>query len=554
MSSVNAVSPRSTAVDPRLTEVTARLVEAGTLSQADLLRAERAAQSSGTRLDRALRQLGLVSDDALLTAFEAVLGLPRHDGQPPDEELQTGLSPAFLEHARCLPLRLVDDVLTVGVEDPLDDFLVAALSARTGYKIERRLMAPGAFDRLKGALGVAAQVSSLAELADFDGGGDEDASRLKDLASDAPIIRLVNTMIEAAIEERASDIHLTATAGRGSRLRFRVDGVLRDMEPPSAGLHAAVISRIKIMAGLDIAERRLPQDGRMRVTSRGRPVDIRVATMPHAHGEGAVLRVLDRSAVKLSLADLGFDDTLVSSLDRAIAWPHGLFLVTGPTGSGKTTTLYSALLRLASPERNIVTVEDPVEFDLPGVNQVQVARKIGLDFAGVLRAVLRQDPDVIMVGEIRDRETASVAMQAALTGHLVLATVHTNTAAGAVPRLIDMGIEPYLLASTLRGALSQRLVRKLCVHCRKAVATVQGSFECEAVGCASCHGTGYKGRAAIGETLEVGAELLELLSNGASEGTLAKAGVRRSLAEDGWARVASGETSRDELRRVIGAG
>jgi general secretion pathway protein E len=353
----------------------------------------------------------------------------------------------------------------------------------------------------------------------------------------------------------------------GLRIRYRVDGLLRDAEPPPAELHQALVSRIKIMAGLDIAERRLPQDGRIRIAWRGREIDLRVATMPHMNGEGVVLRVLDRSSVALDFESLGFFQTHIVSIGNILREPHGIFLVTGPTGSGKTTTLYAALQTIATPDRNIITVEDPIEYQLDGINQIQVNRKIGLDFAGALRAVLRQDPDIIMVGEIRDQETAAVANQAALTGHLVLATIHTNTAVAALPRLVDMGVEPYLLASTIRGTMAQRLLRKLCSNCRRRGelpswqkhlwrdkgADIDTCYE--AVGCETCQGTGYAGRIAIAEIMPMTDRIRNRLIEKADESelsSLAKQAGMVSMLEDGLSKAAAGMTSIGEVLRVAG--
>ena len=548
----------------------ARLVGGGHVAAPALERARPAAASEGMRLDRVLNRLGLVADDALIAARSAVAGLAvvaaaELPAEPPPVE---GLAPAFLKTARCLPIAVAGGRLVLAVEDPLDRFTPAAVAARTGLMVEVRVARPAdleaALQRLavvetaEGAAGAAAPGNAAALRDDLD--------RLRDLASDAPVVRFVNAVIERAVELGASDIHLSATAA-GSRLRLRVDGILRDLEPPPPDLHAAVISRVKIMSGLDIAERRLPQDGRIRVGARGRELDLRVATMPHAHGEGVVLRLLDRAAVPLVFAPLGLSPHVVAALEAALAVPHGLVVVTGPTGSGKTTTLYAALRRLTGPERNIVTVEDPVEFHLEGINQIQVSRRIGLDFAHALRAVLRQDPDVIMVGEIRDRETASVATQAALTGHLVLATVHTNTAAGALPRLVDMGVEPFLLASTVQGAMAQRLVRRLCPDCRRPsafAATLLGEAAAageavayEAVGCERCNGTGYRGRVAIAEFLPMTDGLRARLMAGADEASiaaLARAEGMVDLRSDGLAKARAGATSLSEVFRVAGAG
>ena len=362
---------------------------------------------------------------------------------------------------------------------------------------------------------------------------------LLEAADDAPIIRLLNALLTQAAKEGASDIHIEPYE-RHSSVRFRIDGSLREVVQPHRGLHAALISRLKIMADLDIAEKRLPQDGRISLRLGQRAIDVRVSTLAGAHGERAVLRLLDKSESRLSLASVGMGGQTLTRFARLIEQPHGIILVTGPTGSGKTTTLYSALQTLDAQTQNILTVEDPIEYELPGVGQTQVNPKIDLTFAKALRAILRQDPDVIMIGEIRDFETAQIAIQASLTGHLVLATLHTNDACSAVTRLMDMGVEPFLLSSSLLGALAQRLVRRVCPVC-------------SAKGCESCHQTGYQGRTGIFELLSVDAHMRELIHNQASEAELKRAalsGGMQLMREDGQRLVDEGVTTLEELVRV----
>ncbi len=362
---------------------------------------------------------------------------------------------------------------------------------------------------------------------------------LLETSDDAPIIRLLNALLTQAARDGASDIHIEPYE-RHSAVRFRVDGSLREVVQPNRALHAALISRLKIMADLDIAEKRLPQDGRISLRIGTRAVDVRVSTLPNAHGERAVLRLLDKSGSKLSLPSVGMQGDTLARFQGLIAQPHGIVLVTGPTGSGKTTTLYSALGTLDASTVNIMTVEDPIEYELPGVGQTQVNPKIDLDFAKALRAILRQDPDVIMIGEIRDFETAQIAIQASLTGHLVLATLHTNDAASAVTRLTDMGVEPFLLSSSLLGVLAQRLVRKFCAHCAGA-------------GCAECNATGYSGRTGVFELLVTDDAIRAMVHRQASEADIrdaAVAGGMKLMREDGEMLVAAGVTSREELVRV----
>ncbi|RPE73060.1 type II secretion system protein E (GspE) [Tibeticola sediminis] len=371
---------------------------------------------------------------------------------------------------------------------------------------------------------------------------------LLEASDDAPIIRMLNALLTQAARDGASDIHIEPYE-RSSSVRFRVDGTLREVVRPNRALHGALISRLKIMAELDIAEKRLPQDGRISLRIGTRAVDVRVSTLPSAHGERAVLRLLDKSESRLTLEAVGMQGDVLERFTQLIAQPHGILLVTGPTGSGKTTTLYAALQRLDAATLNIMTVEDPIEYELPGIGQTQVNPKIELDFARALRAILRQDPDVIMIGEIRDHETAQIAIQASLTGHLVLATLHTNDAASAVTRLTDMGVEPFLLSSSLLGVLAQRLVRRLCAHCKRQDA--EGAWH--PVGCAECGHTGYAGRTGIFELLAADEAIRALIHAQAGEAEIRAAGLAagmRLMREDGERLVASGVTSREELLRV----
>jgi general secretion pathway protein E len=371
---------------------------------------------------------------------------------------------------------------------------------------------------------------------------------LLEAANDAPIIRMLNALLTQAAKDGASDIHIEPYE-RSSAVRFRVDGTLREVVQPNKALHAALISRLKIMAELDIAEKRLPQDGRISLRIGGRAIDVRVSTLPSAHGERAVLRLLDKGEARFTLESLGMSGDTLAKFKRLTQQPHGIVLVTGPTGSGKTTTLYAGLGQVDTSTTNVLTVEDPVEYELPGIGQTQVNPKIELTFARALRAILRQDPDVIMIGEIRDFETAQIAIQASLTGHLVLATLHTNDAPSAVTRLTDMGVEPFLLSSSLLGVLAQRLVRKLCTACRKP----DDKGRWHPVGCAACGNTGYKGRTGIYELMVADTSVQSLIHSRAAESQLfvaaEKAGMR-TMREDGERLVAEGVTSLEELLRV----
>jgi general secretion pathway protein E len=377
---------------------------------------------------------------------------------------------------------------------------------------------------------------------------------LLEAQDDAPVIRMINALFTQAARDGASDIHIEPFETH-SVVRYRVDGTLRDVVSPRKALHAALISRIKIMAHMDIAEKRMPQDGRIALRVGGRPIDVRVSTLPTGHGERAVLRLLDKEAGRLQLEKLGMAAGVLGTLDDLIRQPHGIVLVTGPTGSGKTTTLYAALARLDASTTNILTVEDPIEYDLPGISQTQVNAKIDMSFALALRAILRQDPDVIMIGEIRDLETAQIAVQASLTGHMVLATLHTNDSISAVTRLMDMGVEPFLLASSLLGVLAQRLVRRLCQHCRQPHEGAGGRMTWRAVGCPRCNNTGYSGRTGIHELFVVDDAIRRLVHEGKSEQsmrTVASASGMRTMRDDGQRWIDQGITSPEEILRVTG--
>lgn len=375
---------------------------------------------------------------------------------------------------------------------------------------------------------------------------------LLETQDDAPVIRMINALFAQAARDGASDMHIEPYETH-SVVRYRVDGVLRDVVSPRRALHSALISRIKIMAHLDIAEKRLPQDGRIALRVGGRPIDVRVSTLPTGHGERAVLRLLDKEAGRLQLEKLGMSPSVLAQLDHLIRQPHGIVLVTGPTGSGKTTTLYAALARLDASTSNILTVEDPIEYDLPGISQTQVNAKIDMTFALALRAILRQDPDVIMIGEIRDLETAQIAVQASLTGHLVLATLHTNDATSAVTRLVDMGVEPFLLASSLLGVLAQRLVRKLCPECRAPETLSDGKVVYRPVGCEACNHTGYSGRSGIHELFTVDGDVRRLIHEGRDEQAIRQQALRsgmRTLRDDGQRWIDTGATAPEEILRV----
>jgi general secretion pathway protein E len=462
----------------------------------------------------------------------------------------------FLRSARIVPLGQEGDVLTLGMADSADTATADAVALATGLRVQPVALSDGeieaALDRLFGGGEPTGGLTDL--LAEAAADHEADTDTLRDLASEAPVVRLVNRLIAQAVERRASDIHVEPFEGE-LRIRYRIDGQLVEQEPAARAAAAAIVSRLKLMAGLDIAERRLPQDGRIKLPVRGRDVDFRVATAPSLHGESVVLRVLDRSGVTLDFAALGLAPEQRAALLRQLDRPNGIVLVTGPTGSGKTTTLYTALERLNRPERKLVTVEDPVEYQIAGINQIQVKNEIGLDFAGVLRSTLRHDPDIIMIGEIRDIDTARIAVQAALTGHLVLSTLHTNSAAATIARLVDLGVSDYLIASTLNAVVAQRLVRVLCPDCREshllpAALAMELGLEGQPPifrpkGCQACLGTGYRGRVALFEVLEI--------DETARERMLARQPVPKaahSLSADGLDKVLAGVTSLDEVWAV----
>ena len=528
------------------------------LSGADQARARRLAADSGERLARALRRLGAASDVAIADALAAHCQLERvsADAFPPSPPPAGGAAQSFLSEALAAPIHEDDTAIILAVADPTDPAAADGVRLASGKQVALKVASASdieaAHARWRGADPGAGLQSAIAAAA---GESEADADQLKDIASQAPVVRLVSDIVAEAQERRASDIHIEPFRDR-LRLRFRIDGVLHDRPAPPPGLARLVASRIKILAGLDIAERRRPQDGRARLSIGGRAIDLRVATAPTAHGESVVIRLLEDRDSEVKLDDLGLAPAHRSVFERQLGAPYGLILVSGPTGSGKTTTLAAALDRLNVPGRKLVSIEDPVEYQIDGVNQIAVNPAIGLTFATALRSVLRHDPDVIVVGELRDRETAEIAVNAALTGHLVLATIHANTAAGAAPRLIDMGVDPSLLRSTLRLLVAQRLVRVLCPSCKVEVAPPKGlSRAFDAKGCSACLETGYRGRVGVFEFIEAGREVRELLREGVSSGEIEQAARQagaRSILDDARAKVEAGVTSPAEIVRVLG--
>ena len=547
----------------------------GKLDPANLDRALRL-QEGETRekLGVILSRLGLVSARDLADALSEQLGLEvaAASEYPELPLLEEQVSYRFLRDARALPLRETDEGFVVAMADPADEYTLRALAMVCGRPVLPRLAVvtelESALERLYGA-----GKSSMGQIVDNIATRDEeqdfgDVEHLKDLASEAPVVRLVNLLITHALESRASDIHIEPFENR-LIVRLRIDGVLNEVESPPRRLSAAVISRVKIMANLDIAERRLPQDGRIKLRIQGKEIDLRVSTVPTMHGESVVMRILDKGGVPLDFASLGFDGDVLQSFLAALNQPHGVLLVTGPTGSGKTTTLYTALDRLNQPDVKILTVEDPVEYQMEGINQIQVKPQIDLTFANALRSIVRQDPDVIMIGEIRDLETAQIAVQSALTGHLVLSTLHTNDAASTVNRLLDMGMDDYLLTSTVIGIQAQRLVRTLCRDCRRSYRAlpevvretglgrfVEAAGEVmlfEPVGCDACAGTGFIGRVAIMEIMPMSDGIRSLVMRHAVSGEIQKQAVAEGMMtmyEHGLRKVLAGTTTLDEVLRV----
>ncbi|GHE20911.1 type II secretion system ATPase GspE [Halomonas urumqiensis] len=514
-----------------------------------------------------ISRLGLVGEREVANAIAALTGLEPigANAYPQQAVTDTELSPRFLSTAVMVPLGDDGHTLTLAMADPRDTDALQGVALATGRCVEARLGLPSeieqAIERCHGS-----RRSRMDRIAD-DLGGEPDVehqqiAHLRDMASEAPVIRLVNLVIERAVAARASDIHIEPFE-EGLKIRLRIDGMLVDQESPPARSTAAVISRVKIMARLDIAERRLPQDGRIRLRVQGHDLDLRVSTVPTLHGESVVMRLLDKGGVVFDFAPLGLGDALRERLLALLAQPHGILLVSGPTGSGKTTTLYAALSRLNTTQRKILTVEDPVEYQLAGINQIQVKPGIGLTFASALRAIVRQDPDIIMVGEMRDLETSRIAVQSALTGHLVLSTVHTNNAAASITRLLDMGLEDYLITSTLNGILAQRLVRRLCPLCRtemraddataRAEPRLAGQRIFRAQGCSACHHSGYQGRIAIAELLVMSESLRQRVLAHAEAADIQRLAVSegmRTLYQDGIDKVLAGDTSLEEVLRV----
>jgi general secretion pathway protein E len=535
-----------------------------------IARALRLQRESGERIGELLVQLGFIAERDLAEALAELLGLPLVEGADYRAiPVLSQISADFLQRARLIPVSEDHERVVVAMADPLDDFAAEAVRLAVGKDVVRQVGIGADIEaaRRRSYADGASSMGQLVEaIGDEEGQEQGDIEQLRDLASEAPIIRVVNLVIAEALEARASDIHLEPFENE-LHVRYRIDGVLRPVDAPPAHSAAAVVSRIKVMANLNIAERRLPQDGRIKLRIEGREIDMRVSTVPTMHGESVVMRILDKSQLPLNFPALGFTPDILPKFNDALTRPHGIFLVTGPTGSGKTTTLYAALNALNTPEKKILTVEDPVEYQLEGVNQIQVKPQIGLGFADALRSILRQDPDVIMVGEMRDLETATMAVQSALTGHQVFSTLHTNDSVSSVTRLLDMGVEDFLLTSTVNGVLAQRLVRTLCKSCREPFTASrdflsQAGFRqptrgdvtlYRAVGCERCEEKGYRGRTCILELLIMTDPVRQAVLEHADAPTLRAVAVSNGMVgmyQDGLAKSLAGVTTVEEVVRV----
>ncbi len=552
-------------------------LERGLIDEEELRTALNLQAESREKIGKLLVDLGYVSEKDCLAVVSEHLGIPAISAAeyPPVPVVDNLLTFRFMKQCKFVPIALESNVLTLAMADPLDTATLDSVRQSTGYSLKTVLGAESEIlDVLEKFYGSAS--STLGRIIEGIDEGNienldeiEDIEQLKDLASEAPVIRLVNLLISKAIESRASDIHIEPFE-KDLKVRYRIDGILHDVESPPKKLKAALISRVKIMSKLNIAERRLPQDGRIKLKVLGKDIDLRVSTLPTLYGESVVMRILDKSNTSLyDIRRLGFPEDSLREFESLIRRPHGIFLVTGPTGSGKTTTLYSALTTINLPDKKIITIEDPIEYQMDGVNQIHVNTQIGLTFASGLRHIVRQDPDVIMVGEIRDLETAEIAIRAALTGHLVFSTLHTNDAPSAITRLIDMGAEDYLIASSLLGVLAQRLVRVICPACKTEVFPVPEMLDeigfrrgdprsgpnrfYEGRGCEKCSNTGFVGRVGIYELMTITDDIRKLTVAKADSNQIRKKAIEngmRPLRDDGWLKVRQGITSISEVLRV----
>ena len=546
------------------------LLEGGHVTSDQLTTALEEQRRLGRSLGRVLVDLGVLSEGQLVAALATQIGLKFVDlsDYPVDGSAVSRVPDTVCRRHNALPIGYEDGKLVVAMADPANVFAVDDMRAMTGMEIKPVVATKAdvlaAINRYQRSDQEMDQLTSAIDVRDED----DDLSSVKEITEDAPIVKFVNLLITQAIQDRASDIHVEPSE-KDLRVRFRIDGVLHEVMRSPKSITAGVTSRLKIMADINIAERRIPQDGRLSVTANGKKIDLRVATLPTVWGEKIVMRILDNSTAMMKLSDLGFGDENYEVYSKSFVKPYGMILVTGPTGSGKSTTLYATLNIVSKPEVNVITVEDPVEYRIPGINQVQANPKAGLTFAAALRSILRSDPDIVLLGEIRDKETAHIAIEAALTGHLVLSTLHTNDAPSAIVRLTEMGIEPFLVGSALDCVLAQRLARKLCGKCKEAYvpsrdALVEMRFPWSPdeppptiyrpVGCSACSKTGYKGRIALHEVMAVSEEIEKLAVEHASALTISKVALEQgmiTLRNDGLSKVKAGHTSMEEIFRVV---
>ena len=548
------------------------LIDGGFLSEAQWEESLSLQRESGGRVDRILIERGYVSEEDILKALASILVLPYRDTiEVESDSLAPAIPESFLRENNCVPVRRENGVVTVATSDPLNTEVLNEMAVVLGAPVKVVVASGEEIGRALDEFSVSHVDSAESMIRDMKGaeidvasGSIEEAEDLLDLASKAPVIKLVNLILFQAVKERVSDIHIQPYE-KELRVRYRVDGILHDAHSPPKHLATAIVSRIKVMANLDIAERRLPQDGRATIKVDNRQIDIRISIVPTAFGERLVMRLLDKENLFLGLEELGLSSEKLTTVERLIHSSHGIVLVTGPTGSGKTTTLYAALSEINSPDKNIITVEDPIEYQLPGISQIQVKPKIGLTFASGLRHIVRQDPDIIMVGEIRDVETAEIAIHASLTGHLVFSTLHTNDASGAIARLLDMGIEPYLISSSVIAIVAQRLVRLICEKCREPYVPDEESLAevglkksdtktlYRGTGCPDCLNTGYRERTGIYEIVVLDDEIRDLILRRADSNTIRKKALEKgmdTLRSDGARKVLKGLTTIEEVLRV----
>jgi type IV pilus assembly protein PilB len=545
------------------------LLDSGLVTQQQLAEAYEEHQRAGRALGRVLVEKGVLTESQLVAALAQQIGLKFVDLSdfPVDGAAIASVPPAVCRRYNALPIGYEDGRLMVAMSDPANVFAIDDIRSITGAEVKPVVAtksdvtaAINRYHRVDGDLDDLTMSMEAEE--------DDELSNIKEVVEDAPIVKFVNLLITQAIQDRASDIHIEPTE-RDLRVRFRIDGVLHEIMRSPKNIQSGVVSRLKIMAEINIAERRIPQDGRLSVTTNGKKIDLRVATLPCVWGEKVVMRVLDNSTAMLKLSDLGFADDNYERYAQSFTKPYGMMLVTGPTGSGKSTTLYATLNIVSRPEINVITVEDPVEYRIPGINQVQTNPKAGLTFASALRSILRSDPDVVLIGEVRDHETAQIAIEAALTGHLVLSTLHTNDAPSAITRLTEMGIEPFLVGSALDCVLAQRLARRLCTKCREAYTPEPDTLMAarfpwhegmdlptiyRAIGCSACSKTGYRGRLALHEVMPISEEIERLTVERASAveiGRVAREQGMATLRDDGMAKVMAGVTTLEEILRVV---